>query len=88
MCSSDLALSHSKKTAAGEAERREMLRKHGLPEVAQEAFSYPRQHVARDDVLDACAAAWSARRILRGTALHFPATDDRDSRGLLMRIHA
>jgi predicted RNase H-like nuclease len=82
------ALSHSKKTPDGEAERREMLRQQGLPEIPEEAFRYPRRDVARDDVFDACAAAWTARRILNSAARHFPEGEERDARGLLMRIHA
>jgi predicted RNase H-like nuclease len=82
------AVRHGKKTPEGEAERREMLLQQGLPEIPEEAFNYQRQLVARDDVLDACAAAWSGRRILQGKARHFPAEEVRDARGLLMRIHA
>lgn len=41
-----------------------------------------------DDLNDACAALWSARRIAAGTARVLPANAERDSRGLLMRIEA
>ncbi len=34
---------------------------------------------SRDDLIDACAAAWTAERIFRKTALRFPAKPDDDS---------
>ena len=51
-------------------------------------MNYRKSQVKRDDIIDACAAAWSAWRILEGVDLHFPETEERDARGLLMRIHA
>ena len=41
-----------------------------------------------DDVLDALACAWTAERVLRGTALRLPETPEADPRGLLMEIWA
>jgi predicted RNase H-like nuclease len=42
-----------------------------------------------DDFLDACACAWTARRVLRGEAVRFPDDDPpRDPRGLRMEIWA
>lgn len=41
-----------------------------------------------DDLVDACACAVTARRILTGTARRFPDTPDRDSFGLPIAIHA
>lgn len=38
--------------------------------------------VGRDDFLDACAALWTARRIVSGTGERFPALPDLDIRGL------
>lgn len=43
---------------------------------------------ARDDLNDACAALWSARRIAAGQAKPFPPEVERDSMGLQMRIEA
>lgn len=83
-----VALRHSKKTIEGERERLRLLAQQGLPRLEPSAFGYLRKDVARDDVIDACAAAWSARRILEGKAQHFPQAEERDARGLLMRIHA
>lgn len=42
--------------------------------------------VGRDDVLDALAALWSARRLASGRASHLGRAEDRDQRGLPMRI--
>lgn len=41
-----------------------------------------------DDLLDACACAWSGLRILAGTAQCFPALPPHDARGLRMEIWA
>jgi predicted RNase H-like nuclease len=40
-----------------------------------------------DDLLDACAAAWSALRIARGAHRTLPDLPKRDSRGHRMAIH-
>ena len=77
------ALKHSKKTAEGAEERLRLLKRHGLP---KPSFDFKRKDVGGDDVIDACACAWSARRILEGRQTCFPETDERDERGLLMRI--
>ncbi|WP_159085826.1 DUF429 domain-containing protein [Aeromicrobium chenweiae] len=56
-----------KTTPAGEAHRRRLLADHGLDVVAK-----PRRGVAVDDVLDAAATAWTARRLVRGEAERLP----------------
>lgn len=60
---------HSKKTWAGQAERRRSLNAAGivLPDDLGDAG-----RAAPDDVLDAAAAAWSADRIARGEARSIP----------------
>ncbi|MBG1233679.1 DUF429 domain-containing protein [Aestuariivirga litoralis] len=80
------ALRHSKKTPEGEAERMALLQAQGLPALQPHHFDFPRKDVKRDDVIDACAAAWSAWRILERKALRFPDVEERDALGLLMRI--
>jgi predicted RNase H-like nuclease len=82
------ALEHKKKTVEGERERLGLLRGTGFPELDWAAMNHRKDQVKRDDIIDACAAAWSASRILEGVDLHFPETEERDARGLLMRIHA
>ncbi|MEM8973675.1 MAG: DUF429 domain-containing protein [Pseudomonadota bacterium] len=47
---------------------------------------FPKSKVGPDDILDACAAAWSAERILAGTARCFPVQPEYDARGLRMEI--
>jgi cystathionine gamma-synthase len=59
------ALEHSKRTAEGLAERRELLARAGI-DVPQAPA------VPEADLLDAAVAAWSARRYLRGEATPLP----------------
>ncbi|MEM5433994.1 DUF429 domain-containing protein [Paraburkholderia diazotrophica] len=44
------------------------------------------RHVQKDDVLDAFAVLWSARRIATGSAIMLPVEEPRDSAGLPMAI--
>ena len=46
----------------------------------------PRRDAAPDDLLDACATAWTANRLATGTAERFPAVPPEDGRGLRMEI--
>ena len=41
-----------------------------------------------DDLVDACACLWTARRALNGTALRFPEPPGEDALGLPVAIHA
>lgn len=68
--------------------RRALLQAAGFPLAALPPSAYRRSDVAADDLLDACACAWSARRILEGRSLRFPADPPRDRRGLRMEINA
>lgn len=68
--------------------RRQLLRDNGFPLAALPDNRYRRSDVGEDDLLDACAAAWSARRILHGLHLEFPAQEHRDEKGLRMVIKA
>jgi predicted RNase H-like nuclease len=70
-----------KRSAVGSAERRAMLRRAGVVVPERPAGA------AGDDLLDACALSWSARRIADGTAARVPDAPGRDSRGLRMEIH-
>jgi len=56
-----------KTTAAGEAHRRRLLADHGLDVVTDTARGF-----AVDDVLDAAATAWTARRFADGVAERLP----------------
>ena len=80
------AMKHSKKDrgGAGLAERRELLIEAGFDGVVSEAHKYPRTKVGEDDILDACAACWTAARISGEKATRIP--PPRDKRGLRMEM--
>jgi predicted RNase H-like nuclease len=65
-----------KKTPAGAQVRRALLQEHGL-----EVPPLPRP-ARPDDLLDACAVAWTARRYLAGQASSYPAEPEVFSDGL------
>ena len=76
---------HSKKTVAGENVCIEALVRSGAPakflaEVLGGLGS------GRNDFLDACAAAWTARRVFDGVAERLPHNALRDGRGLDMAM--
>lgn len=76
-----LPMTHGKKTVAGMRDRQAALIDAGFPQSFVENAA--REHrVGEDDLLDALAALWTARRILNGTAERFPAEFDLDLRGL------
>ena len=70
-----------KKSAEGEQARQTALIRAGFP---REFILGMAAHlrVGRDDFLDACAAAWTAKRIATGSAERFPNTPALDARGL------
>ena len=72
----------------GLAERRALLVRHGFAPDLFETRPWPRTRVGDDDMVDACALAWSAARILRGEAVRLPADPPVDGRGLRMEINA
>jgi predicted RNase H-like nuclease len=77
-------MGHGKKTLAGRAERLGALTGSGL---LGPGASLPVVPGAKaDDVLDALAACWTARRIHGGQAVRVPSTPPLDARGLRMEI--
>jgi predicted RNase H-like nuclease len=77
-------MTHSKKTKSGYLERRETLSDFwNLIEKLED--ERPRD-VAKDDVLDACVACWTAKRILEHAAERVPSEPPIDSKGLRMEI--
>lgn len=54
-----------------------------LAEIVEQACG---PNCARDDVIDAMAACWTAERIMRGEAISTPSSPDVDSRGIRMEI--
>jgi predicted RNase H-like nuclease len=87
----DMPMSHSKKSAEGRADRERLVVSFFGPAFSAARASLlcrlPRRSCwAHDDLLDACAALWTACRIARGVAVSIPADPPRDGRGLWMRI--
>ena len=62
---------HGKKTGAGENGRIAALIDSGIPKTFLEE-ELGNLRGARDDFIDACAAAWTARRVFGGTAERLP----------------
>ena len=72
----------------GIALRRKLLAASGFPLAALPPLAYRKRDVAIDDLLDACACAWVARRILRGENIHFSGEPRTDRYNLRMEINA
>jgi predicted RNase H-like nuclease len=81
-------LAEPKKHAAGFEKRRALLIMHGFSESFLREARFPRSQAGSDDILDACACAWTAARIFRGGAICFPADVPVDAKGLRMAIFA
>lgn len=78
-----------KSTAAGAKERFDGLHRvlRTLPIAGPVGWTHPsRGHAKADDVLDALAAFWTARRIASGARRRIPAARQVDSRGLRMEM--
>ena len=69
-----------KRSASGARRRQALLARVGVEVPERPAGA------ALDDVLDACALAWSARRIAHGIARGIPAVPTCDARGLRMEV--
>jgi len=80
-------LAHGKKRKAGRDERLDLLTPafSDAPRVFLD--EYPRKRVAADDVLDAFAALWTARRLASGDAWTLPARPSVDRHGLTAAIY-
>lgn len=78
----------SKKTAEGHKQRETALAKCNFPIKHLPVSNYPWKEVGPDDLLDACACAWTARRILEKRSTRFPPDPPRDAKGLRMEINA
>jgi len=85
----DAPVAHSKHTEVGRNARIELLADHGFSDLESILSSLTGRPLGADDVLDAHAACWTARRLLRGTAERCPPRDEplpRNDRGLRMEI--
>ena len=74
--------------SAGLEKRQALLITHGFSESFLREARFPRSQAGTDDVLDACACAWTAARIFRGEAISFPSQFSVDAKGLRMAIFA
>lgn len=79
-----MLLNYSKKSSEGREERLRLLRPHfkGVDDLLK---GIDRKTASADDLIDAAAALWTARRIASGKAFHLRSYT-RDSRGLRMEI--
>jgi predicted RNase H-like nuclease len=77
---------HSKKTAAGRRERFELIESVWPGAVAQSRGELRGADYQVDDLYDAFAVLWTARRIVAGKHRSLPSTPESDSKGLPMRI--
>lgn len=68
--------------------RRALLASHGIPVDALSAQNALALKAGLDDLIDACACAWSAKRVAYGKALRFPDRPGRDTFGLPICITA
>jgi predicted RNase H-like nuclease len=85
----DAPVADSKHTEAGRAARLALLSANGLPDAAAAVEAMAGGPVGVDDVLDAHAACWTARRLRDGRAERCPPRDEtasRSARGLRMEI--
>jgi predicted RNase H-like nuclease len=74
-------LLHNKRVRAGRDQRWALLEAAGIARHPR-----PQRGEAEDDLIDACAELWIARRIARGEAVRVPHDPPHDARGLRMEI--
>ena len=87
------ALSEPKKVKSrahppGLEQRRGLLAAHGFARAFVDSRPFRPSQAGADDLIDACACAWTAARVWRGAAVRFPAVPDVDANGLRMEIWA
>jgi len=80
------AVAEPKKRAAGRTVRAELLSQAWGIDAGAWLAAQRRPGVARDDVLDAMAACWTAERVRGGLAQRLPEVVEVDGRGLRMEI--
>jgi predicted RNase H-like nuclease len=79
---------HPKRAPQGFEERCRLLMRNRYGETFLSEFVGKHKQHSRDDLLDACAAAWTAERILKKTAIRFPELSIVDDHGIEMAIWA
>lgn len=81
------SMRNRKARVAGRNERISHLSRYFSADVLETGLgAYARGAVAKDDILDAFAALWTARRVLDGAARRFPDCEEQDEFGLDMTI--
>lgn len=80
------SMKHSKKKTVGLGERMELLRANGFAEFLSATIPNREKGCAVDDILDACAACWTAQRILERPLISIPADREIDNNGLFMEM--
>ncbi|MFM9943565.1 MAG: DUF429 domain-containing protein [Hyphomicrobiaceae bacterium] len=78
----------SRPSEPGLALRRDLLERAGFPRALLDVKPGRVADAGPDDLLDACACAWTAARVRSGTAMRFPADPPLDQRGLRQEIWA
>ncbi|MGI9372957.1 MAG: DUF429 domain-containing protein [Hyphomicrobiales bacterium] len=78
----------SRPSPEGLSLRRDLLRNAGFPIDTLGASVFPKTKVGEDDIIDACAACWTAWRIHTKQHMTFPNKPERDGKGLRMEINA
>ncbi|MDP6631792.1 MAG: DUF429 domain-containing protein [Kiritimatiellia bacterium] len=79
-------LEHSKHTPEGINQRLHLLKAVGIQRPERQLALFTKQTATDDDVVDALAAAWTARRIADGEAQRIPELPEKDARGLRMEM--
>jgi threonine dehydratase len=79
---------YPKKSGFGCAERFRLVEEDFGTAAYEIRDAVPRREASDDDILDAFAALWTARRIRDGSAERVTETDERDEFGLPMQIWA
>ena len=84
----DVSVREKKRETGGQQKRISLLRRNGFPFDRVAHPEAPRRYWGLDDLIDACACAWSARRIRDGLNLRLLADPPLDGKGLKMEINA
>jgi predicted RNase H-like nuclease len=79
---------HEPKKRGGLDHRRALLTAQDFSQEFLSEVVFRRAEAGADDILDACACAWTAARIFKGEAIRFPETPPLDPKGLRMEILA
>ena len=80
------AVRPGKRTAEGRAERVALLEAAGFADFRESVKKFTGRGVQADDIVDAYAVCWTARRILTGDAVRIPEPPPHDARGLRMEM--